>query len=278
MPTPSPVETPVPKTKRLTKAMRAYAIERFVEFRHTIWLKADEIEMGMMPLYVFFPDTLMARLLDQFALIHTIEQLTKLILPCFLLSPHASDLWKLFETLRIELPTLRKTRPKKSNSTAEASAGEAATAASREPSTSSATTSLDALRPPSAPLPRGVSGHGIQERSPATAACASSSRPPESTPSRVDNPVPKTKRLTKVMRAHAMGRFVTFRHTLWRLADEDTMGMMPLYAFFPDTLMLFEALHVELPRLRKTRAEKSNPTADASPADEAASTPEPLIA
>ncbi|KAF5328077.1 hypothetical protein D9619_013641 [Psilocybe cf. subviscida] len=61
-----PRKKPAPPSVRVTKVMRAIGTKLFVEFRKAVFLRADDVLAGMVPIQAFFPESTMDAILDAF--------------------------------------------------------------------------------------------------------------------------------------------------------------------------------------------------------------------
>ncbi|KAH9934137.1 P-loop containing nucleoside triphosphate hydrolase protein [Fomitopsis serialis] len=103
----SKTDNPVPKAKRLTKAMRAVGMDRFIHFRNKIYLADTSAAADLFPPEVFFPEPTMKAILDRFALIATPGELQDLIAKRTYLLPHSEGLWSVIVELQIAFVTMR---------------------------------------------------------------------------------------------------------------------------------------------------------------------------
>ncbi|KAJ6503469.1 P-loop containing nucleoside triphosphate hydrolase protein [Mycena vitilis] len=69
----------IPVAQRLTKIMKAAGRIRLEEFRQSIWLEAPAHSTGLIPLADFLPDVVITQLLDRFATIKTVADLTPFV-------------------------------------------------------------------------------------------------------------------------------------------------------------------------------------------------------
>jgi hypothetical protein len=63
----------------LTDNMRALGKECLLGFRMKLWRNADEVQFGLIPPVVFLPDVTIKEILDNYALLHSIEDLDPII-------------------------------------------------------------------------------------------------------------------------------------------------------------------------------------------------------
>ncbi|KAJ7883569.1 P-loop containing nucleoside triphosphate hydrolase protein [Mycena leptocephala] len=73
------VASDIPQGKRLTKVMKEVGRARLEEFRLSVWFEASDRDMGLTPLSEFLPDNTITALLDRFAKIITLPDLTPFI-------------------------------------------------------------------------------------------------------------------------------------------------------------------------------------------------------
>lgn len=113
----------VPKSKRLTKAMHAVGIARFMEFRDSIYLANMSAATDFFTPNVFFPEPAMQLILDHFALLSTVDRLRELLSARVYLLPHIDGLWTVLQQLQVVFSTLRKPRTRVNDHDVEPEAG-----------------------------------------------------------------------------------------------------------------------------------------------------------
>ncbi|KAJ7609778.1 P-loop containing nucleoside triphosphate hydrolase protein [Mycena polygramma] len=69
---------PLP-SQRLTKPMKEVGMTRLEDFRRTVWMDADDCTTGLTPLAEFLPDNIIRLILDNFALLLTVGDVTKMV-------------------------------------------------------------------------------------------------------------------------------------------------------------------------------------------------------
>ncbi|KAJ3005456.1 hypothetical protein NUW54_g767 [Trametes sanguinea] len=90
---------PVPRRKRLTKAMRTAGVEHLERVRMKIYRSAATATARFLTPEVYLPDSLVKTLLDRFALIDSKDTLRELVAERTHLLPHLDTLWEAFEDL-----------------------------------------------------------------------------------------------------------------------------------------------------------------------------------
>jgi hypothetical protein len=75
----SAITLDIPKSKRLTKAMRAHGTKQLEKFRVQVWNNVDENKYGFLPPQVFLPDSDIKLVLDYFTLLDSLTKISALI-------------------------------------------------------------------------------------------------------------------------------------------------------------------------------------------------------
>ncbi|KAH7918112.1 hypothetical protein BV22DRAFT_1134850 [Leucogyrophana mollusca] len=101
-----PKEKPL-KKQCLTKLRRERATKWLIEWRYSVWDKADEASCGWLPPDVFLPEPTMKNLLDHFYNIRTIDNLLPHIWHIKLISREGEDLLKALLAMHQELEELQ---------------------------------------------------------------------------------------------------------------------------------------------------------------------------
>jgi hypothetical protein len=92
----------------LTDNMRALGKEHLLGFRMKLWHNADEVQFGLIPPAVFLPDVTIKEILDNYALLHSVEDLDPIIKNHRYLILHREALWQLISTLEADFIPLRR--------------------------------------------------------------------------------------------------------------------------------------------------------------------------
>ncbi|KAM5546216.1 hypothetical protein V8D89_000342 [Ganoderma adspersum] len=134
----APDTNPIPRSKRLTRKMRAKGTKELVSLRMTMYLSTDISISRSLPPEVFLPDTTIKLILDRFALIDTRAALQELMKGWNLLTPHIDVLWDMLVGLQTTFEAMR------ARSKAKAKAREAERRAWRKVEAAEASESLEA--------------------------------------------------------------------------------------------------------------------------------------
>ncbi|KAM5546219.1 hypothetical protein V8D89_000345 [Ganoderma adspersum] len=134
----APDTNPIPRSKRLTRKMRAKGTKELVSLRMTMYLSTDISISRSLPPEVFLPDTTIKLILDRFALIDTRAALQELMKGWNLLTPHIDVLWDMLVGLQTTFEAMR------ARSKAKAKAREAERRARRKVEAAEASESLEA--------------------------------------------------------------------------------------------------------------------------------------
>jgi len=78
---------------RLNEEMRTVATKRLHAFRDRIWAAADEVQYCIVPHVVLLPESIIKKILDNYALLHSATDLDPLINKCSHMVPHRDALW-----------------------------------------------------------------------------------------------------------------------------------------------------------------------------------------
>ncbi|KAI0363007.1 P-loop containing nucleoside triphosphate hydrolase protein [Pilatotrama ljubarskyi] len=103
-------DNPVPRRKRLTKAMRREGMKRLRALRKDLYLSTNTNVSRALPPSVFLPDTIMKMFLDRFALVETKEDLRITIAGRIHLLPHLDTLWTVMQDLQDLFDGMRTTK------------------------------------------------------------------------------------------------------------------------------------------------------------------------
>ncbi|KAI0728029.1 P-loop containing nucleoside triphosphate hydrolase protein [Fomitopsis betulina] len=98
----------IPKSKRLTRAMRAVGTQQLLQFRDIIYSSASTPSTRLFPPIAFLPDPTIKTLLDEFALITSLDQLRLRVSEETFLLPHLDELWTVLLGLQTTFTTMRK--------------------------------------------------------------------------------------------------------------------------------------------------------------------------
>lgn len=97
---------PIPKKHRLTRLMHAHGIKRLTQFRDELAMSAGIATAWMLPPDVFLPAPLMSRILNQYALITSIQVLAEFLKPYSRLRDSHASLLAFIVSLRAEFDAI----------------------------------------------------------------------------------------------------------------------------------------------------------------------------
>jgi hypothetical protein len=92
---------------RLNEEMCTIATKRFHAFRDGIWAAADKVQYCIIPHIAFLPESIIKKILDNYALLHSAADLDPLINKCSHMVPHRDALWAVVVALEAEFVPLR---------------------------------------------------------------------------------------------------------------------------------------------------------------------------
>ncbi|PIL25360.1 hypothetical protein GSI_13250 [Ganoderma sinense ZZ0214-1] len=105
---PSGKTNPVPRSKRLTRVMRRHGTQRLEKLREEIYDSLeDSASSRALPPTVYLPQPVITSLLDNFALLLTVDDLRALLLGRTYVLPHINKLWLALQALRPEFDDIR---------------------------------------------------------------------------------------------------------------------------------------------------------------------------
>lgn len=87
--------------------MKTFGMERLLALRTEFYYDADDIEAAAIPESMYLPDTVIASILDEYALIKTIDDLDHFIAGAVYVLPNRSRLWQALRQLEPEFVRLR---------------------------------------------------------------------------------------------------------------------------------------------------------------------------
>ena len=91
---------------QLNKDMCAVATKCFHVFHYGIWAAADEVQYCIVPHVAFLPESIIKKILDNYALLHSAADLDPLINKCSHMVPHQDALWAVVVALEAKFVPL----------------------------------------------------------------------------------------------------------------------------------------------------------------------------
>ncbi|KAJ7301700.1 P-loop containing nucleoside triphosphate hydrolase protein [Mycena albidolilacea] len=103
----------IPQGKRLTKIMKEVGRTRLEEFRLSVWMEAPDHSTGLTPLAEFLPDIIISQLLDRFANIEALSELSPFISRLTGMEGYHGALFEVLVGLREKFKKMKKSGTKK---------------------------------------------------------------------------------------------------------------------------------------------------------------------
>ncbi|KAJ7705555.1 P-loop containing nucleoside triphosphate hydrolase protein [Mycena rosella] len=110
LPAPKKKATPsdIPQGQKLTKVLKQIGVEHLEEFRLSVWFEASDRHTGQTPLAEFLPDMIIKQLLDRFAKIQSVDDLSPFIQRLTVLTDYHQALFEVISELRLTFKDKKK--------------------------------------------------------------------------------------------------------------------------------------------------------------------------